>query len=281
MKSPFPGMDPYIESCGLWGDFHHHLIDKIYDALAAAVPERYVVRTNERSYLVLVGAEGKEDKAFLPDVRVVAPPLQRKEAKEARGTALAEPSSSGVPIPMRPFIEEEFHETFVEVLDADEDNRLVTCIEVLSPSNKAPGTEGWDLYQRKRQGLLLSQSNLVEIDLLRGGCRMPMLDPWPPSPYTLLVARPRLVRRCLVWPATFEAPLPELPVPLLKGDPDIPLNLQVMVDAIYARSRYGRTIDYTRALDPPLSVEQAEWFTRRLADMQAAEPARKPRRRRR
>ena len=20
MKSPFPGMDPYIEACGLWGD---------------------------------------------------------------------------------------------------------------------------------------------------------------------------------------------------------------------------------------------------------------------
>ena len=28
MKSPFPGMDPYIEACGLWGDFHSHLIEK-------------------------------------------------------------------------------------------------------------------------------------------------------------------------------------------------------------------------------------------------------------
>ena len=29
MKSPFPGMDPYIEACGLWGDFHHELISEI------------------------------------------------------------------------------------------------------------------------------------------------------------------------------------------------------------------------------------------------------------
>ena len=30
MKSPFPGMDPYIEAHGhLWEDFHHHLIEDI------------------------------------------------------------------------------------------------------------------------------------------------------------------------------------------------------------------------------------------------------------
>ena len=29
MRSPFPGMDPYIEACGLWGDFHQDLIGAI------------------------------------------------------------------------------------------------------------------------------------------------------------------------------------------------------------------------------------------------------------
>ena len=29
MPSPFPGMDPYIEACGMWADFHSHLIEKI------------------------------------------------------------------------------------------------------------------------------------------------------------------------------------------------------------------------------------------------------------
>ena len=58
MKSPFPGMDPYIEACGLWGDFHHDLISEIKHALARAAPERYLVRAEERSYIVLVEEEG-------------------------------------------------------------------------------------------------------------------------------------------------------------------------------------------------------------------------------
>ena len=72
MKSPLPGMDPYIEACGLWADFHNRLIREIHVALAQAVPEHYVVRTGERSSVVLVEAEGKETHPFLPDVSVTA-----------------------------------------------------------------------------------------------------------------------------------------------------------------------------------------------------------------
>ena len=133
MKSPFPGMDPYIEACGLWGDFHHDLISEIKYALAQAAPERYLVRAGERSYVVLV--------------------------------------------------EEEHREAFVEIYEATPEQRLVTSIEILSPSNKRPRTPGYDLYLRKRQSLLLGDANLVEIDLLRGGSRMPMLDLWPDSPF--------------------------------------------------------------------------------------------------
>ncbi len=59
MRSPFPGMDPYIEARGLWGDFHHDLISEIKYALAQAAPERYLVRAGERSYVVLVEEDGK------------------------------------------------------------------------------------------------------------------------------------------------------------------------------------------------------------------------------
>jgi Protein of unknown function (DUF4058) len=53
---------------------------------------------------------------------------------------------------------------------------------------------------------------LVEIDLLRGGQRMPMLDPWPDSPYTLLIARAGSL--CRVWRAHYRRSLPVIPVPL-------------------------------------------------------------------
>ena len=90
MKSPFPGMDPYIEACGLWGDFHHDLISEIKHALAEAAPERYLVRAGERSYVVLVEQEGKTSHPFLPDVSVTTGRRKkpsRKKRRDCRGGA--------------------------------------------------------------------------------------------------------------------------------------------------------------------------------------------------
>ena len=38
MPSPFPGMDSFIEACGLWGDFHDNLIAELERNLAARSP---------------------------------------------------------------------------------------------------------------------------------------------------------------------------------------------------------------------------------------------------
>src|SRR4029077_15364721 len=139
----------------------------------------------------------------------------------------------------RAFIDEEFKETFIDIYELQPERRLVTSIEVLSPSNKRRGSEGWNQYLRKRRALLLGKANLVELDLLRGGDRMPMLDPWPNSPYTLLVAREEKAPRCRVWPAFFDLPLPTIPIPLTKPHPDIPLALQPLVEIIYEQGRYS------------------------------------------
>ncbi len=160
--------------------------------------------------------------------------------------------------------QEEHREAFVEIYEMTPEQRLVTSIEVLSPSNKHPGTEGWELYQRKRQSLLLGDVNLVEIDLLRSGQRMPMLDSWPESPYTMLVARAKRAQLCRVWEAHFQRPLPSLPVPLAKPDPDVRLDLQPMIDSIYQRSRYERSIDYDKPLTPPLDAAAAAWLEQQL-----------------
>src|SRR6185503_15992143 len=123
---------------------------------------------------------------------------------------------------------------------------LVTTVEVLSPSNKCKNTAGWEEYLRKRQGAMLGGVHLVEIDLLRGGERMPMLDPWPDCPYTLLVARASKTHKCKVWPGHFRQALPAIQVPLAKPDADISLDLQPLIDGIYQRYRYARSIDYTQ-----------------------------------
>lgn len=269
MKSPFSGMDPYIESCGLWGDFHDDLINEIKRALSEAAPERYLVRTNERSYHVLIESEGKTEHPFTPDVKITTNESGKKPKKKSSGVVVEEPVAEEGPVTLRAFIAEAHRESFVEIYENDSTVRLVTTIEVLSPSNKRPGTEGWNLYQSKRQSALLSGINLVEIDLLRGGKRPPMLDPWPNSPYTLLVARGlSLYQRCKVWPASFQRPLHEIPVPLDHPDADIPLRLQPMIEAIYKRSRYGREIDYSKPLKPPLRGTDATWMKAHLREWQ-------------
>ncbi len=258
MKSPFPGMDPFIESSGLWEDFHNHLVEKIGETLADSAPDHYLVRTGERSYIVLVESDGKKSYPFVPDVSMTEPRSRKRPSKRS-GTALVEPAGDAESVTMRAFIPEEHRESFVEIFEASPGQRLVTSIEVLSPSNKRRGTEGWQIYQRKRQALLLGDVNFVEIDLLRGGERMPMVDPWPDSPYTLLLSRANN-QLCRVWRAHYRRALPVIPVPLAKPDPDIPMQLQPMIEEIYRRFRYARSIDYGKPLAPPLDSKETAWL---------------------
>ncbi len=265
MKSPFPGMDPYIEARGLWPDFHGSLIGEIKRHLSSLLPERYYVRIEERSYIVLAGTDEKIEHKFHADVGIKIPEKgpSRKEGETA--AALTAVATEKDFYEMRPFIEEEFRETFIEIYQSEPELRLVTTLEVLSPSNKRKGTEGWDLYLRKRQAQLLGAANLVEIDLLRGGQRMPMLDPWPGSPYTLLVSRMHSIsHRCRVWPAFSLRPLPIIPVPLDRPDADVPLNLQPMIETVYAQSRYAMSINYSKPPTLPMNAEEIAWMQQHL-----------------
>lgn len=259
MTSPFPGMDPFIESCGLWEDFHSHLIEGIAGFLAERLPGGYLARTGERSYVVVSGPSGEEKHfGMKPDIAVTGP-----ETKAQSALAVAEMQTEELPLTLRAFLPDTFRETFVEVRQANEDETLVTAIEVLSPSNKRKGSTGWEEYLRKRQALLMGTAHFIEIDLLRGGQRMPMLDAWPASPYYLLVARRSAAPVCKVWPAYSLRALAPIPVPLLAPDPDLSLPLQPLVDSIYRKFRYHRSIDYNGIRDSFLSQEEAQWLASR------------------
>jgi hypothetical protein len=259
-------MDPYIEACGLWEGFHNRLINKIDETLAPLLPRGYTIDTATRSYVVLMEAEGKEERRAKPDVTITEPAPGKKPRRKKGGVAVAEPPEGAESVPMQAFIAERFEETFVEIYAEDEERILVTCIEVLSPSNKRRGTEGWLEYERKRQALLLGRANFIEIDLLRGGNKFPMLTPWPDSPYTLLVSRADRAPHCRVWLAHFQRRLPVIPVPLLYPEPDLSLDLQPLLDGIYALGRYDERIDYTRPLTPALSDAEGVWVRDILKD---------------
>lgn len=155
MPSPFPGMDPYIEECGLWEGFHHVFTVKIYEQLADTAPERYLVRTEERTYISMIESEEKREHPFLPDVSVTAPRSRKKTGRANSGAAVADPESEAGAVTMCAFIEEEHREGFIEIFENTPEKRLVTAIEVLSPANKRPNSEGRAIYLRKRQSLPL------------------------------------------------------------------------------------------------------------------------------
>jgi hypothetical protein len=172
------------------------------------------------------------------------------------------------PITMRALVETEFREGFLEIREVHGERKLVTGIEILSPSNKRPATPGWEQYTRKRQAFLDGAANFVEIDLLRGGSRMPMEDAWPSSPYYMLVCRKREAPTCKVWPTFSLRPLTPLAIPLNPPDADIELSLQQLMDAIYSRSQYANDIDYRRPISPPLSAAEQAWLEERLRAQQ-------------
>ena len=136
----------------------------------------------------------------------------------------------------------------------------MTCIEVLSPSNKRPDTEGWQQYERKRQALLLGRANFIEIDLLRGGHKFPMLTPWPQSARTRSSLAEATMRPTVAFGRRdFRRRLPPIPVPLLNPDPDLTLDLQPMIESIYALGRYDEQLNYAAPLTPALPDADAVW----------------------
>ncbi|HZV04224.1 MAG TPA: DUF4058 family protein [Gemmataceae bacterium] len=261
MPSPFPGMDPFIEACGRWEDFHPKLIAEIERTLADLVPKHYFVRIGTRSYVVLTDSEGKDFHPLHPDVGITTP-TSELSAKPAT-SAVAE-SAEPEAVFMDAFVSTEYRETFIDIYATEPERHLVTCIELLSPTNKRRGSKGWELYMRKRQGFLLGAANFVELDLLRSGGRLPMVTPWPSSPYALLACRQQRAPRCKVWPAYFQRPLPSILVPLSPPDADVRLDLQPLIAAIYRRSRYEADLDYSRPLHPPLTDEESAWLAEQL-----------------
>lgn len=247
-------MDPFIEAFGLWGDFHDKLIGEIERELSRKLPPRYVARIRERTYVDRVDpGQGESSRSpFEPDVSVRSSGPSSREPYGSAAVAEVDPQS----VVMHALIEIEYHEIFLEIRELDPQRRLVTCIEVLSPSNKRFGSAGWLQYDRKRQVFLEGHANLVEIDLLRHGRRRSMDEPWPDSPYYLLAMRKSDAPTCRVWPAYMNRRLPELSIPLAPPDEELRLPLQPLVDAIYSRSRYEVDIDYARSLEPPLRPDE-------------------------
>jgi hypothetical protein len=250
-------MDPFIESRRIWSDFHLDLAAEIRAHLNARIqPGYYATAVTYITYEVIEVAQ-PEPRAASPDVSVWRTDL-RTPTPGALAVIDPPPVQSMVPleVPVRL--------ARVEVREAGADT-LVTAIEILSPINKRPGRER-QRYLRKRRELLRSEVHVMELDLLRGGERSPLETAVPLAPYYVTLVRAEHRPSVDVWPIELTARLPVLPVPLSAPDPDVPLDLGAIVQAVYERGGYATRIDYGQPVPlPPLAPEQHAWVAHLLA----------------
>jgi hypothetical protein len=202
--------------------------------------------------------EDDPEKEFwnVPDVKLESRPVPRNEwSVPVNGTlVIAEPVLLHESDPIK--------EARVEIQEVAS-RKVVTVIEVLSPSNKLKGSAGRESFVEKREEVLNSSANWMEIDLLREGIRHPPKPRFAAYEY-LVFSAPVGHRAGKVWPMRLDEPLKVIGVPLLPPDEDAPLNLQDALGLAYDRGAYDASIDYTKSPAPPLPAALAKWSNKLL-----------------
>lgn len=269
MPSPFPGMDPYLENPDIWPDFHDAFASEIRRELNRLLPQPYYARLEMRPELGIVEDEG-------PPRRII-PDVVAEHHGPTAATAVAIPPRSEISPSVAFTVHGELlRHHFVEIRDPAQDHRLVTLIEIASPSNKRPGPDR-RAYARKQSEILRSDANLVEIDLLRSGDRFfaypeleGLVSKLPSSlDYLVLVNRSwKRVDTALdfqVFPIGIRDSLPCIPIPLKEGEAEIPLDLQYLMNLAYDGGPYRRgAIDYRHPPQPSLPAELAGWAKEKI-----------------
>jgi len=263
MPGPFPGMDPYLEHPALWPGVHQGLITYMQAALNTILPPHYVADIGERLYVV------QPERSIYPDVVVIEPPpVIPPAAPGATGASVAAVSDPPWILTLHPV---EMREVFIEILSIGDESRVVTMIEVLSPSNKTARTPGRDLYLAKQKELLESQTHSIELDFLHYGEhtvappheRLLEQGIWD---YLVSLHRGGQGYRYEVWAVSLRQRLPRIRIPLADENPDVVLDLQAVFDRCHDAAAYARRLDYRR--DPPISLRQDDtaWVTTLLRE---------------
>ena len=263
MTRPFPGMDPYLEAPDLWAGVHLDLLFAITEDLQPQLIPRYVATKEQRVVLYPLGEEFRTDVLVReggPDISPGGVAVSVRPSTDL----LVVPEIIQVPDMRRPH-------RFLAIRDA-RSHEVVTIIEVLSPWNKRePGRSD---NREKQSEYLLSQANLVELDLLRGGRpTVAIPEPYLPlSHYRVCVHRARAdepepsAERFELVRFGIRDPLPDVGIPLRDEDQDATLHLDAVIQRVYDAGGYGYQVDYTRPPDPHSRTATPGGHRSRFAD---------------
>ncbi|MGE3539900.1 MAG: DUF4058 family protein [Candidatus Tectimicrobiota bacterium] len=256
MSMIFPGMDPYLEAPDLWPGMHASFIVYLRDHLQPRLRPRYLAAIEERVFV-----EGP-DREIIPDVWV-----RRHHPRSAEGAAMARlEGDEPVLVEVAPL---EVHETYLTILDRRSGQRLVTVIEVVSPSNKYAGP-GRESYRAQQREVLQSQAHLVEIDLLRLGPHVLAVPEWAArnrAAYDYLICVHRALGQREKYELYFghlRQRLPRVRLPLADQDPEVVADLQAVLVQVYEAGSYGERVNYTLPCVPFLSAAEQAWADQHL-----------------
>jgi Protein of unknown function (DUF4058) len=119
MPSPFPGMDPYLESPKFWSELQNRLMVAIADDLAPKLRPRYRVAIEQRVYLSNTNEDGLL--VGIPDVTV-------SDRGNPGGSVATVVSASSKPIAISLPLPEEIRESYLEVREVSS-GQVITAIE--------------------------------------------------------------------------------------------------------------------------------------------------------
>lgn len=163
-------------------------------------------------------------------------------------------------------VRENHEEEYIEIRQRG-DGRLITLIEVVSPSNKTT-PEGRQAYLAKRDEVRAVRSNIVEIDLVLQG--HPMLeytrDDLPEWDYAVTVTRATQPERHEIYTSTLQKRLPRFRLPLASDDRDTVLDLQATFSRCYDQGDFGESIDYQSEPVTKIDNTDLEWIRNFLED---------------
>lgn len=227
-ESCFLKMDSRIEE-QLWHDFHPNMIVSIQSWLMPLLLPKYAAQIEERVYVEHTEPVPTRQ-VFRPDVVIHSETAGEGRAQASRA-AVAEPAILTLPMPT------EQRERYIAIVSLP-GRELVTVVELLSPANKRAGADGRCEYLRKREQILQSTVHLVEIDLLLKGERLPTVEPLPEADYYAFVSRGEYRPAVEVYYWRRNARMPTIPIPLLRDDGEVLLDLQAVYEETYTRARY-------------------------------------------
>ena len=257
-SNPFPGMNPWLEEH--WPGVHSLLISLLAMQVSPLLPDDLAARPEE---CVTISSDDEERaRSYRADIAVteswqegIAPswtPSQDSalEARAAVPVVVQFPSMT---------------ERWIEIRDAT--GRLVTVIEIISPTNRSgPGLTD---YLAKRRTMIASSINFVEIDLLLGG--QPLVPegimPLPRLPethYAISIKRIGDPARREIYRPLLREPLPVIRIPLRPGEKDIFIDLQPLINQVHEAGRY-HMLDYSRFPNVPLTPDDHAWLQECLA----------------